>query len=301
MLIYLNGDYVSEENAKISIRDRGFTIGEGVFEGWRTYNGRVVDSVLEKHLLRLRRSIRFMELNPDPIIETARAKWPEVVERNREEILQAGDVWIHTIVTGGVGMEGFTTARPTVVFAPTVIPFKKLFARDIYSEGARLVPSMMTRNPFVSADPRVKSISRLPNTRAERKQMREGSGTWTATFDNNGFVTEATVAGIGLFEGGILVVPPRWERLDSVSMQVACELATQLGIRVEERPLAIYDLLNADAVYLFGTSFGMAPVAEADGIPLGSDRDIGNRILAKWVELVGFDFIEQSRRRARGQ
>lgn len=301
MLAYVNGEFVPEAEAKISIWDRGFTIGEGVFEGWRTFGGRPVQAVLDKHLARLRRSVRYLEMDPRPIVEQVAATWQLITERNRSEIAEAGDVFVRTIVTAGRGPELLERTAPTVTVAPYGIPFARVFGRDLYSTGAHLVPTLMVQNPFTPSDPRVKSISRLSNARAERKQSRSGSGSWAITFDNQGFITETSAAALAIVEDGGLVMPPKWSRLDSVSLQVACDLARRLGISLAERPLTVFDLLNADEVHLFGTTVAMVPVSDVDGIALNNPNLIGSRILGEWIKFVGFDFVDQSRRLSHSQ
>jgi branched-chain amino acid aminotransferase len=298
MLAYVNGAFVPLEEATVSARDRGFTIGEGVFEVWRTYNARAVDEILERHRDRLARSLRYIEVDPEPVIRDVEAVWPALVERNRDEIRAAGDMWVLSIVTGGIGEEGGARGEPTVVLMPKPLPYGQGFFANgqLYDVGAKLVPSLMNENPFYPSDPRVKSISRMSNTRSERKQVREGAATWAITFNREGAIAEATGAGVGIEEDGKLVVPPKWTRLESVSMQISQKLAEELDIEVEERPLTAYDILNADAAYIFGTSIAIAPVAELDGIALQRNHDVGDRILKAWIEFVDFDFVEQCRR-----
>jgi branched-subunit amino acid aminotransferase/4-amino-4-deoxychorismate lyase len=231
------------------------------------------------------------------VIEQVISAWPQLVQRNKAEIEAAGDIFVRTIVTGGRGPELQERGAPTVSIAPYGIPFKKVFGGDLYTKGARLVPSLMVQSPFTATDPRVKAISRLANQRAERKQGRVGSGTWAITFDNQGFVAEATAAALGIVESGRLVVPPRWTRLDSVSLQTASEVCRALRIPIEERPLLLFDLLNADEVLLFGTTIAMVHVSEIDGIRLENENVIGASMLAQWIDLIGFDFVEQSRER----
>ncbi len=300
MLAYVNGKFVPEAEATISIWDRGFTVGEGVFEGWRTFGGQPAPSILEKHLKRLRRSLRFLEIDPQPVIEQVAAVWPQLIQRNHDEIMSAGDVFVRTIVTGGRGPELLERGAPTVTVAPYGIPFKKVFGGDLYTRGARLVPSLMVQSPFMATDPRVKAISRLANARAERKQGRSGSGTWAITFDNQGFIAEATAAAIAIVEAGHLVVPPRWSRLDSVSLQTTSDICRGLKIPIEERPLMLFDLLNADEVLLCGTTVAIVHVSEIDGMQLHNEHVIVPSIREQWIDLVGFDFVEQSRQALRG-
>jgi branched-chain amino acid aminotransferase len=295
MLAYVNGEYLPEAEAKISIWDRGFTVGEGVFEGWRTFGGRAVPAIQEKHLARLRRSLRYLEIDPKPVIEQLASVWPQMLERNQQEISAAGDVFVRTIVTGGKGPELLERGAPTITVAAYGIPFHKVFGGDLYTKGARLVPSMMSQSPFIATEPRVKAISRLANARAERKQGRSGSGTWAVSFDNQGFIAEATAAAIAVVESNRLVVPPRWTRLDSVSLQTASDICRKIGVPIDERPLTLFDLLNADEVILFGTTVAVVHVSEIDGIPLHNEPAVAATIQKHWIELVDFNFIEQSR------
>jgi branched-chain amino acid aminotransferase len=95
----------------------------------------------------------------------------------------------------------------------------------------------------------------------------------------------------------VLVRPPRYEALEGVSLETLCELARELGLEVEERRLGLYDLLNADAAFMTGTSFSVLPVARVDGISVDRDDELYSKLLRSWIELVGVDFVQQARER----
>jgi branched-subunit amino acid aminotransferase/4-amino-4-deoxychorismate lyase len=297
MLAYVNGEFVDDRTATVSVRDRGFLLGDGVFDAWRTYGGGVVPSVVERNLERFRRSINYLELPGAALAEEIGTAAAELIERNADEISAVGDIWIHAYVTRGAAYElEADAAQATRIAICTPIPFRSMFAGgELYDRGAHLVSSLMTVNPFWPVDPRVKSISRLAYVRAERKQARVGAGTWSLLFDNEGYVVEAAAAGLCVVEGETIVKPPRWKALESITMQVFCELGRQLGYGVEERPLTTYDLLNADEVYVSATSFGAVHVSDLDGVPLTCAGRVGPRILDAWIEYVGFDFRAQAR------
>ena len=86
--------------------------------------------------------------------------------------------------------------------------------------------------------------------------------------------------------------------LEGVSLETAAELARGLGVEVEERPLSLYDLLNADETILCGTSFGILPVVSVDGIPLRREDTVYPQLVRAWIELVGVDFVAQAEERA---
>jgi hypothetical protein len=83
-----------------------------------------------------------------------------------------------------------------------------------------------------------------------------------------------------------------------VSLLTLCELAEGLGIETQERRIALYDLLNADATFMTATSCSVLPVTAVDGIPLDQDEDLYSTLIQAWVELVDFDFVAQARQRA---
>src|SRR5258708_6735954 len=104
MLAYVNGDFVPVEEAAVSVYDRGFLLGDGIFDTWRTYGGNNVRAVVERHLNRLRKSVNYLELAGSEIAAEIDEASKELVERNREEILgTTGDSWIQTVITRGRG------------------------------------------------------------------------------------------------------------------------------------------------------------------------------------------------------
>jgi branched-subunit amino acid aminotransferase/4-amino-4-deoxychorismate lyase len=297
MLAYVNGEFVDDADAVVSVRDRGFLLGDGVFDTWRTYGARLVRPVVEKHLDRFRRSINFLELPGDELVEEFDGVTAELAERNKREIMEAGDVLMFSVLTRGKtkkAVEGFDPGTPTRAVVCNPIPFGAYGGR-LYDTGVHLVPSMQAQNPFGGYDPRVKALSRLGYVRAERKQARAGSGNWVAIFDNQGFITEAAGAGVCIVEGETIVHPPRWQMLPSVSLNVFCELAQQLGFRIEERPLAMYDFLNADESYVLSTSIAFLPIADIDGVTLKRGDAVGPKVQQAWIDLVEFDFVAQAR------
>jgi branched-chain amino acid aminotransferase len=302
VLVYVNGTYCEPQDATISVFDRGFLLGDAAFETWRTYGARQVAPMVDKHLERLRRTLNFMEMDGDELVGEIRDVAAQLVARNLEEIESHGDVWIVPVVTRGGG--GQATPASLELGGEDVDPTRVVLIRPIYiaaglyERGARLLSSTLVQNPFAAADARVKSTSRMAYIRAERKQHRAGPGCWTLLFDRDGYVTEAAGANIVIIDAGEVIRPPRWAALNGVSLSTFCELAQRLGMPVREQPLGMYDLLNADEVWLTSTSVSAVAVADIDGITLRRRTRRGDQVLKAWVEYVGFDFIEQVRDRS---
>jgi len=114
VIIYIIGAFVPEAEAKISVYDQGFMFGNGVYEIERTFGGQPFR--LDDHLGRLRRSLKYVELDGDGLVDRVRDATLEIMARNADEIDQPGDVWVHQIVTGGCGdLDLGGAVRPSIV------------------------------------------------------------------------------------------------------------------------------------------------------------------------------------------
>ena len=168
---YVNGTIVPADEASISVYDRGFLTGDGVFDTWRTYDGACVDKVVSRHLERLSASLRYIELQPEALVEEVHTASLDLVQRSREAIQRIGDVWVNPIVTQGLG------GSPSRIVLLLPLPVRP----GVYTEGMRLIGTVTGYGPFGPVDPRVKSISRLGYARAEHRTDRIGpTNLWSA-------------------------------------------------------------------------------------------------------------------------
>lgn len=309
MITYVSGEYVPETEAKMSVFDRGFIYGDAVFDATRTFDGKPFR--VDKHLERFRRSLRFIEIDPDPIVPEVREAIAEVVARSRDEIAAVGDVLIFWYATRGAAREVFLSPGhepdPTIIVLLQPINFAAF--GELYDSGVDLSVSLTTRHFTGANDPRVKSTNRLAAVRGELKGLRMGVAegrqpaefrAWTIIFTDDGFVAEAHAANLCIVTEGSLVRPPRYELLEGVTLDTVCELAAELGLTVEERRLKLYDLINADETYICTSSFQLLPVAAIDGIRLQHQgRAVYEQLLNLYKERVEFDFVAQAKEHAR--
>ena len=259
--------------------------------------------------------MRYIEIDADRYAAEIRGATEGVVARNREDILSVGDVWVIQIVTRGLledaGESGFgldeepdTPFRPTIVVIVRPLNFKAFGL--LYRDGVDLGVSLLTRAMSGPLDPRVKSTGKLAYSRAERKAARMSRGhalgakAWTVLFHDDGSIAEASGANICAVVGDRLVRPPRHYALEGVSIETVCELAQDQGLSIEERPITVYDLVNADETMLTSTSFSVLPIVSIDGIPLPGGGTVYSKTLELWKDMVGFDFVKQAQDVARG-
>lgn len=294
MKAYLNGHIIEEGDAKVSVRDRGYMLGDAVFEVWRSYGGRPHEPMVEKNLARLARGLQFMELDPADIIADLRRGTAELVVQNADEIKEVGDVLFFVIVSRGMGMELGSDAESTtrsIVCIP--MPFQQ-FGRDLHRRGGKLTTSLLYQDPWGAVDPRIKTTSRMGYVRAERKMKRTGPATWVVFSDGHGNVTEASGANLMLIKDGVIHRPPRERVLGGINQDTFLELAAKIGINNVERNLTLYDYLESDEVVLTTTSVSAIPINEFDGITLTRRSNIISDVQKEWVNYVGFDFMQQA-------
>ena len=282
--------------------------GDAVFDATRTFGGRPFK--LDAHLARLRRSLRYIELNAERIIPEVREAVDKVIAQSTTEIEALGDVLVFAYVTRGVASEAMLA--PGDEPAPTVIvllrPINFAAFADLYdTDGVDLSLSLTVRHFQGAGDPRVKSTNRLAAVRGELKGLRmaqidgrspSDTRAWTVVFSDDGSIAEAHGANLCIVSEGTLVRPPRYEALGGISLATVCELAQSIGLETVERRINLYDIINADETLICASSFQLLPVAAIDGILLSSQREVYSRLLRLWIDLVGVDFVAQAKEKA---
>ncbi|MBN1673717.1 MAG: branched-chain-amino-acid transaminase [Kiritimatiellae bacterium] len=257
MKIYINGRLFAEKDAKISVFDHGLLYGDGVFEGIRTYNGRVF--MLEEHLHRLYRSAKAITLNI-PLEKDGMSK--AVVRTCKANRTLNG--YVRLVVTRGVGTLGlnpFVCSKPQVIIIAANI---QLYPKKLYEDGLKLVTVGTLRNHTESVSPNIKSLNYLNNIMAKIEAI--NAGVMEAIMLNpQGFVAEATGDNIFVVKGDRLRTPPIWAgALEGITRNVVMGLAAEQGYDVREETLTRYDLYTADEVFLTGTAAEIIGVVEID-------------------------------------
>ena len=241
--MYLNGEYVPRNQARISIFDVGFLRGDAVFDTTSAWNGRIFK--LPAHLERLELSLRAARIRcPLP----PKALADVIVETTRRCGLR--NAYIQTIVTRGeppFGVRDLTQCRPgLMVFA---IPYAWILGPEQMKTGGRAMIVSTRAMPVQCLDPKIKSLSRQHFDLATLQGKSAGADV-AIMLDLDGRVTEG----------------PGFTR------QTVFELAAEHGLPVHEAQLTAYDLYAADEVFLTSTAGGIMPLAEIDGRAIGDGR-----------------------------
>jgi branched-chain amino acid aminotransferase len=265
MKIYLNGKLVPERDAKVSVFDHGLLYGDGVFEGIRSYNGRVF--MLEEHIARLYNSAKAIDLTI-PLSPAAMSR--AVVQTCRANRAMNG--YVRLVVTRGVGTLGlnpYTCKKPQIIIIAGTI---QLYPKNLYDEGLSIITVGTIRNHTESINPQIKSLNYLNNVLGKIEAI--NSGCMEAILLNpQGFVAEATGDNIFVVKDKTLTTPPPWcGTLEGITRNVVMKLATEAGYTAREDVLTRYDLYTADEVFLTGSAAEVIPVVNIDRRLIGAGQ-----------------------------
>jgi branched-chain amino acid aminotransferase len=264
MWIYLNGRFVPEQEAVVSVFDRGFLFGDGLFETVRAYSGNLFR--LGQHLTRLADAADTLSI-PLPPVSTLAASLRETLSRN-----DLSDAILRLTVTRGIGaawVDPATLTEPTCVIvprAPIIIPPEK------YAAGCSAVTVRHDASCLPDANERkMKSLSFLNHVLAKMEAGRRGAD--EAIILRNGHLTEATVSNLFWVSGSFLKTPALSTGiLEGVTRGVVMELAGTARLTVQEGLYEIDDLSSADEAFLTNTGHELFPLTSIDGHFIASGR-----------------------------
>ena len=279
-IIYLDGGFVPESEAKVSVFDHGLLYGDGIFEGIRFYNGRVFR--LEQHHDRLWDSARSICLEIPMTKE-------EMTEALLETIRQNGlhDGYIRQIVTRGIGNLGLNPAqckRPTVIIIAATIA---LYPEEMYRNGLTIVTCATRRSGPATLNPAVKSLNYLNNVMARIEANLAGADE-ALMLNDAGNVAECTADNVFIIKKGQIFTPPiAAGALRGITRSVVFEIADELGIKISETDISRHDVFVADECFLTGTAAEVIPVIKCDGRVIGTGKPgaISSRIFARFREV----------------
>lgn len=263
--VYLNGQFVDEQNAKVSVFDHGFLFGDGIFEGLRSYAGVVFR--LKAHVDRLwysAKSLNFeIPMTKEEMIEAIK----ETIQRNNID-----NGYVRVVVTRGIGTLGLDAhlcEHPQIVIIANRL---KLYPPEVYANGLTLVTASTVRNNHNMLSPRVKSLNYLNNIMAKIEGHTAGC-VEALMLNQKGEVAECTGDNIFFVKDGKLYTPPVDAGiLEGVTRNTVLELARELGIETFEVPFTRHDLYTADESFLTGSAAEVVPVTRLDGRQIGSGK-----------------------------
>ena len=277
---YVNGRYVRREEASISIYDHGFLYGDGVYEAIRAYDGIVFK--LREHLDRLYESAKSIKIELPFEKHELGQMVVEVLKKNQ---LKSG--YVRIVVTRGAGRMGVdprNCTKATVVIMAE--PREPLFGEKV--KGISAVISSLRRTPSWSLDPRIKTLNYLNNVLAKIEAIEAGVEE-AIMLNEQGYVAETSTENIFVVKNGTIATPhPSLGVLKGITRDVVVRVIKELGYPLEERPITVHELYNADEVMVTGTAAEVVPVTKISGRVVGEGKvgPVFTKITARFRELV---------------
>ncbi len=261
-LIYLNGQFLPRAEATLSIDDRGFIFGDGVYEVTRVVNGALFES--SRHLTRLARGLADMRLEPTETLADIEAISMRLIAENG---MQEGEGIVYLQITRGAAprVHHFPPAgtRCTVFLSTRPI--------DVPHDKRATGVSVVTYPDIRWSRCDIKTVNLIPAVLA--RQHATDNGVFEAIFVRDGTITEGSHTNcFGVIDGVLRTYPASNYILGGITRDVTIEIAHELGIPFEARPFHQQDLPRLEEFFLTGTTTDVMPVVQLDGKPVGDGR-----------------------------
>lgn len=285
MIVYVNGSFLDEDEAKVSVFDHGFLYGDGVFEGIKAYNGRIF--ALDEHVDRFFESAQSLQLTL-PLSRTEMKQ--AIVETVRRNNLK--DAYIRPVASrgkGALGLDPRSCKKATVVI---IVDAEIRHPEDtggasLSQKGIKVITTTFRRNGPDVLSPRVKSTNYLNNILA--KLQANAVGVQDAVFLNpQGFVCELTGDNLFLVKNLRVITPPLWFGvLDGVTRRAILRIGMEIGLEATEEPLTLHDLYTCDECFCTATRVEVLPIVWVDGRQVGNGTPgpVTAKITKKFLEL----------------
>ena len=285
--IYLNGEYVSKEDAKVSVFDHGFLYGDGIFEGIRIYNGNIFKC--KEHLKRLYDSAKSIMLDiPLTFEEMERA----LVESVRKNGLNNG--YIRLVVSrgdGNLGLDPRRCPKPNVII---IVEQLAIYSEEMYRNGLKTVSVSVRRNIPDALNPKIKSLNYLNNILVKIQANLAGVGE-AIMVNAQGYVAEGSSDNIFIVKNGVVFTPPCWVgALEGITRGAIIEICEKIGLPIKIEPFTLHDVYVADEVFFTGTAAEVIAVREVDGRIIGEGKagPITTRLLEEFRKIVDVDGVK---------
>ncbi len=282
--IYLNGEFVSKENAKVSVYDHGFLYGDGIFEGIRLYNGNIFK--LREHLDRLYDSAKSIMLEIPLSYEEMQEAVAETLRKNN---LKNG--YIRLVVSRGPGDLGLDPRRSPQAWVIIIAEQLAIYPEEAYVNGLKTISVSPRRNLPDALNPKIKSLNYLNNILVKIQSNLAGVGE-AIMLNSQGYVAEGSSDNIFIVKRGVVYTPPCYcGALEGITRLAIIELCAKYGIPLKEEPFTLHDVYVADEVFFTGTAAEVIAVREVDGRTIGGGKagPVTTRLLKEFRGIVEHD------------
>ena len=280
--VYINGEFFHRDDAKISVFDSGYLVGDGVWEGIRLHEGKF--AFLERHLERLFQGAKTIDLDVGKTKEELSAALYATVQRNDMH----SNVHARLMVTRGNKKTPAQDPRLTVTPPNIVIIAEhKLADPEVTQEGIRLFTSTVRRPPPQTLDAKLNCHSKLHEVMALIQALKAGADE-ALMLDVNGSVATCNATNFFIVTSNEVWTSSGQHCLNGITRRLVIELCRANDIPVHERDFSLTDVYSADEAFVTGTFGSLTPVTEVDGRMIGTGErgELTSRLSAFYKEAV---------------
>lgn len=298
--VYMNGEFVDESDAKISIYDSAMMFGDTIFEMTRSFNKKQFK--LREHLERLYASARYLHIDLEDVMSMDKMEEAvyKTIEINEPFFEKDDEHRIMIDVTRGLlsiyqDVVG-THSGLNIIIADFPLRWTVESMGTLFDVGINAVIPSQRTIPASLIDPKVKNRSRIHYLMANIEVSNyEGDNNWALLLDTDNFIAEGTGDNFFIVINKTVYTPEPRNILRGISRGYIIELCKELKIECIEKNLDVYDVVNADEAFMSGTPFCILPVTSINNQKIGNGRmgSITKHLLDEWGERVGVDIAGQ--------
>ena len=297
--VYMNGKFIKESDAKISIFDSALMFGDMVFEMTRSFNKKHFK--LKEHIERLFTGLKILRYDLsitkeelyDICIETARQNEPAFEKDDEHRLMidvSRGVLGIYEDIDG-------IHNGPNIIVADFPLKWTVKGMSKLYKSGINNVVTSQRVIPSHLMDPKIKNRSRLFYLMANiEASLFKGENNWALMLDPDGFIAEGSGDNFFIIKDGVLISPEGRNMLRGITRQyIMEELAPRLNIPVKEKNIELFDAYEADEAFICATPFCMIPVTSINSVKIGNGKpgELFKSLIKEWSRMVGIDIIKQ--------
>jgi branched-chain amino acid aminotransferase len=297
-LVFFNGKFVDEKDAKLSIYDSALMFGDMVFEMTRSFNQK--QFLLEKHIDRLLSGLKILRIkikySKNELIKICE----ETVSKNKSSMNKDDEHRLMIDVSRGLlGIYEETQKEnkgPNIIVADFPLRWTVKGMSELFKKGINLVITSQRAIPSMYMDPKIKNRSRMFYLNANiEASLFKGKNNWALLLDANGFVAEGTGSNFFMVKNKKVFTPRGIHALRGITRNYVIELCNELKIPIVETDIEPFDIYNSDEAFVAATPFCMLPVLSLNSLKIGTGRrgKIFNKILKYWSEKVEVDIEKQ--------
>ena len=297
-VVYWNGEFIPESEARISIYDSALMFGDMCFEMTRSFNGKQFR--LQDHIQRLYSSCRWLHIPVQLTMEEMEKACLETMKQNAPVMALDDEHRLMINVTRGIlgiyqDVVG-TKQGTNIIIADFPLRWTVRGMGHLFDMGIHAVIPVQRSIPSRLLEPKAKTRSRMHLLMANIQASRiKGADNWPLLLDEDGFVSEGTGDNFFIVKDGKILTPEARNVLRGISRQYVLDLADQLGIPCKEQNIEPYDVMESEEAFMTGTPFCLLPVTSLDGMRIGNGAPgpVTTRLLREWGFRVGVEIKRQ--------